>query len=102
MLLEPRSENDPSAGFGPDSALLSSMGIAAVYLVMTCIGLAVVDRVGRRRLSLLMIPGATLALIVLGALFMLGMTGGKQPWLLIGCLLIYMAFNSGGLQVVGC
>ena len=89
------------AGFGPDSALLSSMGIAAVYLVMTCIGLAVVDRVGRRRLSLLMIPGATLALIVLGAFFMLGMTGGKQAWLLVGCLLIYMAFNSGGLQVVG-
>jgi hypothetical protein len=37
----------------------------------------------------------------LGALFMLDMTGGKQAWLLIGCLLVYMAFNSGGLQVVG-
>lgn len=89
------------AGFGPDAALLSSMGIAVVYLVMTCIGLAVVDRVGRRRLSLLMIPGATVALLVLGALFMMGMTNGPQAWWLIGCLLVYMAFNSGGLQVVG-
>ncbi len=89
------------AGFGPNSALLSSMGIAAVYLVMTCIGLAVVDRVGRRRLSLLMIPGATLALVVLGALFMMGMTHGHQAWWLIACLLVYMAFNAGGLQVVG-
>lgn len=89
------------AGFGADGALLSSMGIAAVYLVMTCIGLAIVDRVGRRRLSLLMIPGAAIALIVLGTFFMLDMTKGKEAWLLIGCLLVYMAFNSGGLQVVG-
>ena len=89
------------AGFGGDSPLLSSMGIAAVYLVMTVVGLLVVDRVGRRRLSLCMIPGAALALLVLGACFMLGMTHGSQAWALVGCLLVYMAFNSGGLQVVG-
>jgi sugar porter (SP) family MFS transporter len=89
------------AGFGPSAALLSSMGIAAVYLVMTAIGLSVVDRIGRRRLSLLMIPGATLSLLVLGALFVMGMAGSSQAWLLVGCLLVYMAFNSGGLQVVG-
>lgn len=89
------------AGFGPSSALLSGMGIAVVYLVMTCIGLAVVDRVGRRRLSLLMIPGAAASLVALGALFMLGLTGSGHAWMLVGCLLVYMAFNSGGLQVVG-
>ena len=32
---------------------------------------------------------------------MLGMTGHGQAWLVVGCLLIYMAFNAGGLQVVG-
>lgn len=89
------------AGFGPSAALLCSMGIAAVYLVMTVIGLAMVDRIGRRRLSLLMISGAAASLVALGALFMLGMAGNGQVWLLVACLLIYMAFNSGGLQVVG-
>lgn len=89
------------AGFGPNSALLSSMGIAAVYLTMTALGLTIVDRVGRRRLSLLMIPGAAVSLIALGLLFMLGMTGNGHVWLLVGCILVYMAFNSGGLQVVG-
>ena len=89
------------AGFGPSSSLLCSIAIAAVYLVMTFIGLQIVDRVGRRRISLLMIPGATVSLLALGALFMLNMAGGGQAWLLIGCLLLYMAFNSGGLQVVG-
>ena len=89
------------AGFGPDSALLSSMGIAFVYLVLTCIGLFIVDRVGRRRLSLAMIPEAAIALVGLGALFMASKTHGHDAWWLIGCLLVYMAFNSGGLQVVG-
>jgi sugar porter (SP) family MFS transporter len=88
-------------GFGPSGALLTSMAIAGVYLVMTAIGLTVVDRLGRRRLSLLMIPGATLSLLALGTLFMMGMAGSGQAWLVVGCLLIYMAFNSGGLQVVG-
>lgn len=89
------------AGFGPESALLSGMGIAAVYLSMTAAGLMVVDRIGRRHLSLMMIPGAALALAVLGALFILGMGGSGHAWLLVGCILVFMAFNSGGLQVVG-
>jgi hypothetical protein len=88
-------------GFGPSGALLSSMGMAGVYPVMTAIALTVVDRVGRRRLSLLMISGATVSLLALGTLFMLGMAGSGQAWRVVGCLLIYMAFNAGGLQVVG-
>ena len=88
-------------GFGPSAALLSAMAIAGVYLAMTSIGLAVVDRIGRRRLSLLMIPGAAVSLVIFGALFMLHLAGSGHAWLVVGCLLVYMAFNSGGLQVVG-
>lgn len=86
------------AGFGPQSALLSVMGIAAVYLAMTALGLTIVDRLGRRRLSLLMIPGAAASLVALGALFILGLAGGGQAWLLVGCILVYMAFNSDGCR----
>ena len=88
-------------GFGPSAALLSSMMIAVDYLVMTAIGLAIVERVGRRHLSLFMIPGATISLIAFGALFALGLAGQGQAPLVVGCLLVYMAFNAGGLQVVG-
>ena len=88
-------------GFGPSAALLSSMMIAVDYLVMTAIGLSVVERIGRRRLSLFMIPGAAISLVVFGALFVLGIAGAGHSWLVVGCLLVYMAFNSGGLQVVG-
>jgi len=88
-------------GFGPSAALLSSMMIAVDYLVMTAIGLSVVERIGRRRLSLFMIPGAAISLVVFGGLFVVGLAGPGQSWLVVGCLLVYMAFNAGGLQVVG-
>ena len=88
-------------GFGEQGALLTNVGIAAIYLAMTATGLSIVDKVGRRRLSLLMIPGATLSLMALGALFFLHMTGKGQAPYVVGCLFVYMLFNAGGLQVIG-
>ena len=39
-------------GFATSSALKASLGIGLIYAVMTAAGLVIVDRVGRRRLSL--------------------------------------------------
>ena len=39
-------------GFATSSALRASLGLGLVYAVMTALGLVIVDRVGRRRLSL--------------------------------------------------
>jgi sugar porter (SP) family MFS transporter len=88
-------------GFGEGSALLTNVGIAAIYLVMTATGLAIVDRVGRRRLSLVTLPGAALSLAALGALFVLGRTGPDDAPFVIGCLFLFMVFQAGGLQVIG-
>ncbi|UYY59318.1 sugar porter family MFS transporter [Sphingomonas sp. S2-65] len=89
------------AGFGPVAALWSALGVAITYLVMTFVGKLIVDRVGRRRLSLLMIPGAIAALLVLGAVLHFDLAGSLQPWWVVGCLIVFMVFNSGGIQVVG-
>ena len=88
-------------GFGEASALLTNVGIALIYLVMTTLGLAIVDKVGRRRLSLLTLPGAALSLTVLGTLFALGRTGPDDTPYIIGCLFLFMIFQAGGLQVIG-
>ena len=53
-------------GFTTSTALRSSLGLGLVYAVMTAVGLLVVDRVGRRLLSLAMLPGAALSLFALG------------------------------------
>ena len=90
------------AGFGHSIALLTSLGVSLVFVTMTAIGRQIVDRVGRRKLALVMVPGTVLSLLVLGTMFRLGMaTTARGSWLLIVCLLTYMVFNAGGIQVIG-
>jgi len=90
------------AGFGKSAALLASLGVSIVFVSMTAIGRQIVDRVGRRRLTLVMVPGTVVSLIVLGTMFQMGMakTQTGSIWLVV-CLLIYMVFNAGGVQVIG-
>jgi len=90
------------AGFGKSAALLASLGVSIVFVSMTAIGRQIVDRVGRRRLTLVMVPGTVVSLIVLGMMFQMGMakTQTGSMWLVV-CLLIYMVFNAGGVQVIG-
>ena len=90
-------------GVGVDhaTALRSTLWLGLVYAVMTAIGLAIVDRVGRRNLSLWMLPGAALSLFVLGILLNFGLAGAERAWPVLACLLAFMFFNAGGIQVVG-
>lgn len=90
-----------NVGFGASSALLSSLGVAIVYAIMTFLGCLYVDRIGRRRLVLITAPGSALSLIGLGVMFAIGAKGGVGGWLVITFLLLFMMFNSGGIQVVG-
>ena len=89
------------AGFSQSVALWSSLSLAVMYVIMTFIGRSIVDRVGRRGLMLVMIPGTVVTLLVLGGLFKAGMATDEHAWLVVGCLLLFMLFNAGGIQVVG-
>jgi sugar porter (SP) family MFS transporter len=88
-------------GFSTSAALRVSVALGVTYLVMMIVGLAIVDRVGRRRLTLLMVPGAAVALVVLGAFFVTGNAGKDQVPFIIACLVVFMFFNAGGLQLMG-
>ena len=48
-----------------------------------------------------MLPGAALSLIVLGVLLHFHLVHGRGAWLIVACLLSYMFFSAGGIQVVG-
>ncbi len=89
-------------GYSHQGALLSSLGLGIVYAVMTTAGLIIVERVGRRRLTLAMLPGAALALLALGAVLVFKVVDkGHNTWMVLVLLLVYMLFNAGGIQVVG-
>ncbi|MHC2017793.1 sugar porter family MFS transporter [Methylobacterium sp. CM6247] len=90
-------------GVGVDhaTALRSTLWLGLVYALMTAVGLVIVDRAGRRNLSLWMLPGAALSLFVLGLTLIFGFAGGERSWPVLACLLTFMFFNAGGIQVVG-
>jgi sugar porter (SP) family MFS transporter len=88
-------------GFSDSAALRVSVALGVTYLVMMIVGLSIVDRVGRRRLSMIMIPGAALSLIALGAIFVFELDGKSTTGLIIACLIVFMFFNAGGLQLMG-
>ena len=82
-------------------ALDVSVALGLSYLVAQLVGLAIIDRVGRRRLTLIMIPGAAVALFVLGLLFVTGNAGRDSIAFGVACLVVFMLFNAGGLQLMG-
>lgn len=88
-------------GFSDSAALRVSVALGVTYLVTQLIGLAIIDRVGRRRLTLLTLPAAALAMFVLGTFFVTGNSGPEMvPWI-VATLVAFMAFTAGGIQLMG-
>jgi MFS family permease len=77
------------------------VALGVVYLVMMIVGLWIVDKVGRRRLTLIMVPGAALSLFVLGGFYITGHGTRAYVPAIVACLLTFMFFNAGGLQLMG-
>lgn len=82
------------AGFGDNASILASIGGIALVNISTIFGIFMVDRIGRRKFLLWMVPGSAVAMAVMAILFMGGMpqTSAAQ-YLLIICMAIYMALN---------
>ncbi len=88
-------------GFATSVALDVSVGLGFSYLVAQLVGMSVIDKVGRRRLTLIMIPGAAVSLLVLGLLFETGGSGRDPVPFIVASLIVFMLFNAGGLQLMG-
>ncbi|ORA17169.1 sugar porter family MFS transporter [Mycobacterium arosiense] len=82
-------------------ALQLSVGLGAAYLIAQLVGLAIIDRIGRRRLTLVMVPGAAISLFALGLLFLTSDNGHDVIPYIVICLIAFMLFNAGGLQLMG-
>ncbi len=87
--------------FSDTAALRVSVALGLTYLFAQLFGLAVIDRVGRRRLTLLTLPGSAVAMSVLGAFFVTGHDGkSATPWI-VATLVVFMALTAGGIQLMG-
>lgn len=88
-----------AAGFGDQTALLTSIGIGVFMTASTMFGLYAVDKWGRRPLLVWMLPGAVVSLIVLGAMFAGGEPQGWRQVVAILSIIGYVIFNVGSLSV---
>jgi SP family arabinose:H+ symporter-like MFS transporter len=77
-----------SAGFTLGDALGGQVVIGFVNVAFTFVAIGTIDRFGRRPLLIYGVSGIVLALIVIGALFALGMTEGV---LLMAFILLFIA-----------
>lgn len=89
------------AGFAHNGALLAALGVALIYLIMTCLGKMIVDHVGRRPLALWTLPFAAIVMFALGATFQFNLGQQNHGLIVVVLLLAFMVFNSGGIQVIG-
>ncbi len=76
-------------GFGAQAAILGSVGVGLVNMIVTFVALLLVDRAGRRPLILGGTAGCVIALIVLGALYLLPSQEGVVAYLIVATLMVY-------------
>lgn len=88
------------AGLGHSAALLTSVGVGVTSTITTAMGITLIDRIGRRRMMLVMLPMAALSLFVLGSIFLSpAAISGPRMVLMVSALLGYIFFNFGSLSV---
>ncbi|WP_181138498.1 sugar porter family MFS transporter [Streptomyces sp. Ru73] len=87
------------AGFGGSVALLTGIGIGVMLVLAGITGALSVDRVGRRRLLLWLMPASGAAMAVLALAFLLP-ASGVQRWTVVLALFAYIFLNGAGMQTV--
>lgn len=78
------------AGFTLNSALGGQVTIGLVNVVFTFVAIFTIDKWGRKPLLFAGVGGAVVSLVIIGALFALGVTSG--PWILIFILAFISCF----------
>ena len=88
------------AGFSDQTAVLATGCSTILVVIMTVVGSFLVDRIGRRRYLLTLIPGSIIALAIMGYLFQgAGPQTDVERWTVVACLAAYLMLNCGGFGV---
>jgi sugar porter (SP) family MFS transporter len=88
------------AGLGSSAAILATVGVGIVNMVMTVVGMNLVDRIGRRRLLMIGAGIQALALVALSVTFSIGGLSAGTGVIAFVCVGIYIAAAAACLDVV--
>lgn len=78
------------AGLGTQSALLSSVGVGAVNSIFTLVAMALIDKMGRKKLMIIGSVGMAISLGIVSYLFFANSFAAQ--WLVVSMVLVYIAF----------
>lgn len=79
------------AGFGTETAALTTAGIGTLNFAATVLALMVVDRVGRRTILLAGMSGMVATMALLSVAFAVDDFTGAWQWIAVGCLFGFIA-----------
>jgi sugar porter (SP) family MFS transporter len=88
------------AGLGSSASILATVGVGVVNMVMTVVGMNLVDRIGRRRLLITGVAVQMLALVALALTFGIGGLSTSTGTIAFILVLIYIAAAAACLDVV--
>ena len=89
-----------TTGFEASASILATTGIGVVNVLMTIVGMSLVDRAGRKTLLLFGLVGMALSLGVLGLAFLLQGLSGAVGYVALACLVVYIASFAVSVGVV--
>ncbi len=91
------------AGFvGNEAAIWASVSVGVINVLFTILSLYLIDRLGRRKLYFIGTTGIIFSLVFMGLGFALqDQLGEMSKWLLVGSMLVYIAFFAISLGPLG-
>ncbi len=91
------------AGFsGAKAAIAATVSVGIVNVLSTVVSMALIDKIGRRKLYFIGLVGMGLALAALGAFFfMKDSLGDSLKWVTVGTVLVYIIFFAISLGPLG-
>jgi MFS transporter, SP family, galactose:H+ symporter len=91
------------AGFqGAKAAIAATVSVGIVNVLSTVLSMALIDKLGRRKLYFIGLVGMTIALIAMGSSFLLkDSLGDSLKWVTVSSVLIYIVFFAISLGPLG-
>jgi sugar porter (SP) family MFS transporter len=89
-----------ATGLSADASITQAVSVGITNVIFTIVAIALLDRVGRRKLLLTGTVGLTIALVVLGVYFHSPTLQHNASWLALVALLVFIASFAVGLGPV--